>query len=128
LRLLNADQWRVSILESGYPPPEFAMREHRRSSLGGLVVTAGVIGMLTGFGDPSAVAQDADPYAAFTPKESYLRGCGGCHTRESAVLRKIPRKSEPDRRAWIEQFMAAHPCECDPVKPKIVDYLISRTR
>ncbi|MBM3530561.1 MAG: hypothetical protein FJX62_20965 [Alphaproteobacteria bacterium] len=64
---------------------------------------------------------------AQTPAEAYAKGCGGCHTSERVVLRKIPRGTETGRRTWIETFMAQHPCERDSLKPLIVEYLLERT-
>ncbi len=63
-----------------------------------------------------------------TPAEAYADGCGGCHPRERTVLRAIPAGSEAERRAWIENFMRQHPCEHDDLKPKIIDYLLEKTR
>ena len=42
-----------------------------------------------------------------------------------AVFRSAPK---PSARAWIEAFMALHPCKCDDLKPAIVDYLLERSR
>jgi hypothetical protein len=64
---------------------------------------------------------------AETPAQAYAEGCGGCHTSERAVLRKIPRVPTAERRAWIEAFMANHPCERDSLKPLIVEYLLEKT-
>jgi hypothetical protein len=44
------------------------------------------------------------------------------------ILRRIPKASQADRRAWIERFMTQHPCERDELKPLIVDYLLERSR
>jgi hypothetical protein len=73
-----------------------------------------------------AGAQGSAP--AMTPAEAYQRGCAECHRRESSVLRAIPSRPEAERRAWIERFMAQHPCACDEARPLIVDYLLERTR
>ncbi len=78
------------------------------------------------FGAPPAGAQAPTP--AMTPAEAYQRGCAECHRRESSVLRAIPARPEAERRAWIERFMAQHPCACDEARPLIVDYLLERTR
>ncbi|MCA0400369.1 MAG: hypothetical protein LCH38_06075 [Proteobacteria bacterium] len=75
-----------------------------------------------------ASAQVSHPSPDLTPAEAYAEGCGGCHTRERDVLNAIPRKAEAERRAWIERFMLSHPCEHDVLKPKIVEYLIAKTR
>jgi hypothetical protein len=85
---------------------------------------------LRGSRGPRAEEQDRpiDPYGNLTPAESYKKGCGGCHLSERTVLRKIPRKPYAERRLWIEAFIAQHPCECDPVKPKIIEYLLEKTR
>ena len=64
---------------------------------------------------------------AETPAEAYAKGCGGCHTSERIVLRKITPVPVTERRAFIESFMARHPCERDSLKPLIVDYLLERT-
>lgn len=63
---------------------------------------------------------------AETPLEAYRKGCAGCHSTERD-LRKIPRTPASERRAWIEAFMARHPCERDDLKPLIVQYLLSRS-
>jgi hypothetical protein len=68
------------------------------------------------------------PAPAMTPAEAYQRGCAECHRRETSVLRAIPSRPEAERRAWIERFMAQHPCACDEARPLIVDYLLERTR
>ena len=65
--------------------------------------------------------------SAETPAEAYAKGCGGCHTSERTALRKITRVPIAERRAWIEAFMAQHPCERDSLKPLIVEYLLQRT-
>jgi hypothetical protein len=70
---------------------------------------------------------DMGPVSAETPAEAYAKGCGGCHTSERAALRKITRVPIAERRAWIEAFMAQHPCERDSLKPLIVEYLLERT-
>lgn len=77
---------------------------------------------------PSASGQVPHPSPDLTPAEAYAEGCGGCHTRERDVLNAIPRKTEAERRTWIEHFMASHPCEHDVLKPKIIEYLIGKTR
>jgi hypothetical protein len=59
--------------------------------------------------------------------QAYLAGCAGCHDSERAVLRKIPRLPDPQRSAWIDSFMASHPCEADRLKPLIRDYLMQKT-
>jgi hypothetical protein len=67
--------------------------------------------------------------ATSTPgADAFKRGCGGCHSAESAVVRRIPRGDDPTRRAWLQKFMALHPCECDEVKPDILDYLVEQSR
>jgi cytochrome c553 len=66
--------------------------------------------------------------AAQTPAEAYEKGCAACHRSESAVIRRIPRHDDAARRAWIEAFMAQHPCERDDLKPSIVEYLLERSR
>ena len=68
-----------------------------------------------------------DTARAQTPAEAYVRGCGGCHSSDRKVLRAISRVPAAERRAWIEAFMALHPCEHDKVKPLIVEYLLERT-
>jgi hypothetical protein len=61
--------------------------------------------------------------------EAFEKGCGGgCHASEREVSRRIPKRPEAERRAWIEAFMALHPCKCDDLKPAIVDYLLERSR
>jgi hypothetical protein len=65
---------------------------------------------------------------AQTPAEAFRRGCAGCHTSERPILRRIPKTTEAERRAWIEKFMTQHPCERDDLKPLIVDYLLERSR
>lgn len=84
--------------------------------------TAALFAVLTTFNPVVAIAQ--------TPAETeaYQRGCGGCHTRESVVLRALPAGSEANRRIWIERFMSTHPCEHDNLKPQIVEYLLAKTR
>ncbi|MCC6888808.1 MAG: hypothetical protein IT536_09760 [Hyphomicrobiales bacterium] len=66
--------------------------------------------------------------AAQTPAEAFKLGCGSCHPSESRVLRAIPDRDDLRRRAFIQQFMAQHPCERDDLKPLIVDYLLARTK
>ncbi len=68
------------------------------------------------------------PSAAQTPSEAYQKGCANCHRSESAVLRRIPGRDDAGRRAWIEAFMAQHPCERDDLKELIVEYLLERSR
>lgn len=71
----------------------------------------------------------AAPAAAQTGATAFERGCGGgCHASETRVLRAIPRGDDTARRAWIEAFMARHPCHCDEMKPAILDYLTERSR
>lgn len=71
----------------------------------------------------------AAPAAAQTGAEAFARGCGGgCHQSETRVLRAIPRGTDAERRAWITAFMARHPCQCDELKPAILDYLTERSR
>ena len=70
---------------------------------------------------------DIRSVSAETPAEAYSKGCGGCHTSERIVLRKITRVPIAERRVWIETFMTQHPCERDSLKPLIVDYLLERT-
>lgn len=71
----------------------------------------------------------AAPAAAQTGAAAFERGCGaGCHRSETRVLRAIPRGTDGERRAWIEAFMARHPCHCDDMKPAILDYLTERSR
>ena len=60
-------------------------------------------------------------------RDAYALGCASCHRSEQRVLRKIPRQPEAQRRVWIENFMAQHPCERDDLKPQIVEYLLSRS-
>lgn len=62
-----------------------------------------------------------------TPQEAYRKGCGGCHTSEARLLRKLPRGDAVGQRDRIATFMATHPCEADRLKPLIVDYLVSKT-
>jgi hypothetical protein len=68
------------------------------------------------------------PAFAQTPAEAYQRGCANCHRSENTVLRHIPKRDEAARRAWIEAFMAQHPCERDDLKELIVTYLLDRSR
>jgi mono/diheme cytochrome c family protein len=70
----------------------------------------------------------AETAASATGADAFARGCGGCHKSESAVLRRIPRGDDQGRRAWLQKFMALHPCECDDLKPAILDYLVERSR
>ncbi len=70
----------------------------------------------------------ASPLAAQTPIEAYAKDCGGCHTSERRVLRKIPSGNDAIRSDWIGKFMAQHPCERDDLKPLIVEYLLQKTR
>lgn len=74
--------------------------------------------------DPSV----AETTSATTGADAFIRGCGGCHNSESAVVRRIPRGDDQDRRAWLQKFMALHPCECDELKPVILDHLVERSR
>ena len=75
----------------------------------------------------SALLTEASgPSNAQTPAEAYSKGCGGCHSSEK-VLRRIPKASDAERRAWIEKFMTQHPCERDDLKPLIVDYLLEKS-
>jgi hypothetical protein len=66
--------------------------------------------------------------AAQTPADAYRRGCAGCHDSENPILRRMRARPEPQRRAFIEAFMAQHPCERDDLKPLIVDHLLERAR
>jgi hypothetical protein len=68
------------------------------------------------------------PSAAETAAEAYKKGCAGCHTSETTVLRRIPRGDDNGRRAWLQTFMTQHPCERDDLKPLILDYLVDRSR
>jgi hypothetical protein len=68
------------------------------------------------------------PSAAETAADAYKKGCAGCHTSETTVLRRIPRGDDDGRRAWLITFMAQHPCERDDLKPLILDYLVDRSR
>lgn len=71
----------------------------------------------------------AMPAAAQTGPDAFARGCGGgCHGSEARVLRAIPRGTDAQRRAWLESFMTRHPCQCDEMKPAILDYLVERSR
>ena len=36
--------------------------------------------------------------------------------------------NDAERRAWIESFLARHPCHCDDMKPAILDHLTERSR
>ena len=72
------------------------------------------------------LAEASGPSTAQTLAEAYSKGCGGCHSSER-VLRRIPKTSEPERRAWIETFMSQHPCERDDLKPLIVNYLLEKS-
>lgn len=65
--------------------------------------------------------------AVLSPQQAFVAGCGGCHSKESAVLAKIPRLADNQRRAWLLDFMISHPCEADRLKPQIADYLMART-
>jgi hypothetical protein len=65
---------------------------------------------------------------ATTGAAAFKRGCGGCHSSEASVVRRIPRGDDATRRAWLQKFMALHPCECDEVKPEILDYLVEQSR
>jgi hypothetical protein len=66
------------------------------------------------------------PTLAQTPREAYQQGCDGCHSSERH-LRRVPRATIDERRAWIENFMTNHPNERDRLKPLIVDYIVSAT-
>jgi hypothetical protein len=67
--------------------------------------------------------------AAQTSTEAFNRGCGGgCHASDAAIVRRIRKEPEAERRAWIESFMTLHPCARDELKPVIVDYLLERSR
>ena len=67
--------------------------------------------------------------AAQTSSEAFNRVCGGgCHASDAAVVRRIRKEPETERRAWIESFMTLHPCACDELKPVIVNYLLERSR
>jgi hypothetical protein len=68
------------------------------------------------------------PSAAETAAEAFKKGCAGCHTSETTVLRRIPRGDDNGRRAWLQTFMTQHPCERDDLKPLILDYLVDRSR
>ena len=70
----------------------------------------------------------AETAASTTGADAFNRGCGGCHNSEDAVVRRIPRGDDATRRAWLQKFMALHPCECDEVKPEILDHLVQRSR
>jgi hypothetical protein len=76
----------------------------------------------------ATLAAVSGPSTAQAPAEAYTKGCGGCHSSERMVLRRIPKAPELERRAWIEKFMTQHPCERDDLKPLIVDYLLERSR
>jgi hypothetical protein len=75
----------------------------------------------------AALAAYSGPLIAQTPADAFAKGCGGCHTSERTVLRRLPKSPEPERRAWIEKFMTQHPCERDDLKPLIVNYLLERS-
>lgn len=76
----------------------------------------------------AAVFAIAPPVAGQTPAEAYKRGCASCHASEGRVLRAIPKGDDARRRAWLEAFMAQHPCERDDLKALIVQYLVERSR
>lgn len=70
----------------------------------------------------------SDRLAAQTPAEAFKRGCGGgCHASDAAIVRRIRKEPEVERRAWIESFMTLHPCASDDLKPVIVEYLLERS-
>lgn len=64
---------------------------------------------------------------AATTQEAFTMGCGGCHTSERKIMRRIPTGPDAVRRSWIEKFMATHPNESDALKPEIVEYLIEKS-
>jgi hypothetical protein len=65
---------------------------------------------------------------AETAAEAYALGCGGCHATESRIVRRIKAVPPNQRRAWIENFMAKHPCERDSLRALIVQYLLERAK
>ena len=75
------------------------------------------------------IAFISDGLAAQTPAEAFKRGCGsGCHAPDVAIVRRVRKEPEAERRAWIESFMTLYPCASDELKPVIVDYLLERSR
>jgi len=70
----------------------------------------------------------AETATSATGADAFTKGCGGCHSSESAVLRRIPRGDDEGRRAWLQTFITLHPCERDDLKPVILDYLVERSR
>ncbi|HRJ69415.1 MAG TPA: hypothetical protein PK812_07380 [Beijerinckiaceae bacterium] len=90
----------------------------------------GAVGLVAALLAAPVAAQDpaSDPVAALTPAQAYARGCGSCHRSERGVVRAIPKRPDAERRAWIETFMADHPCEFDAGKAKILDYLVEKSR
>jgi hypothetical protein len=73
------------------------------------------------------VAATSSPTNAATSEEAFAAGCGGCHPSERGILRKIPPGTEPERRAWILNFMAGHPNEREALKPEILEYLLRKS-
>ena len=73
------------------------------------------------------MALGSSPARAVTPEEAFAAGCGGCHTSEKKILRRIPSGTDAVRRAWILKFMANHPNERDSLKSEIVEHLINKS-
>ena len=73
------------------------------------------------------IALASSPTQAVTPQEAFAKGCGGCHASEREILRRIPVLSDPERRSWIEKFMARHPNESDALKSEILEYLMEKS-
>jgi hypothetical protein len=95
------------------------MRDHNGRNRIGLLVALTFV--LLAFISNRASAQ--------TPTEAFNRGCGGgCHASDAAIVRRIRKEPEAERRTWIVSFMSLHPCACDDLKPVIVDYLLERSR
>lgn len=69
----------------------------------------------------------ASPARAVTPEEAFAAGCGGCHSSDKKILRRIPSGTDAERRAWILKFMANHPNERDSLKSEIVEYLMDKS-
>ena len=73
------------------------------------------------------MALASPPAHAVTPQEAFAAGCGGCHTSENKILRRIPSGPDSVRRAWILKFMAGHPNERSALKSEILEYLMDKS-
>ena len=65
---------------------------------------------------------------AETAAEAYALGCGSCHDTERRIVRRIKAVPPHQRRTWIENFMAQHPCERDSLRALIVQHLLERAK